>query len=239
MQVLILRLESPLMSFGDVIVDQLGRTSEFPGLSLLTGLLANALGYEHGETEKIQALQDTIQIGVRRVRLGTRLTDYQTVDFSQDFLPVKGWTTHGKLDERKGGQATKEGTHIRYRDYWTNASFFVAVTINSKTLSIEQLKEACQFPARPLFIGRKHCLPSIPIFYTILDSPSIQDALKDIVLPNIPMDQSHPIWYPSLESNSADASIGYTYDLRNWKEGIHSGRRLIKKEYIPYTKIQD
>ena len=41
---LLLRLDAPLMSFGAPMVDSNGVIQEFPALSMLTGLLGNALG---------------------------------------------------------------------------------------------------------------------------------------------------------------------------------------------------
>ena len=42
---LVLRLASPLIAFGGEAIDNLGVIRDFPALSMLTGLLANALGY--------------------------------------------------------------------------------------------------------------------------------------------------------------------------------------------------
>ena len=44
---LILRFDAPLMSFGGPMVDHNGVVQDFPPTSLLTGLIGNALGYEH------------------------------------------------------------------------------------------------------------------------------------------------------------------------------------------------
>ena len=45
MEHLILRLEAPLMAFGGETIDNLGVVRRFPSASMLTGLLANALGW--------------------------------------------------------------------------------------------------------------------------------------------------------------------------------------------------
>ena len=41
---LVLHLEAPLLAFGGVAIDQIGIIRDFPAASMLTGLLANALG---------------------------------------------------------------------------------------------------------------------------------------------------------------------------------------------------
>ncbi|WP_324669367.1 type I-E CRISPR-associated protein Cas5/CasD [Geochorda subterranea] len=44
MRALVMRFDAPLVSFGSVLVDQHGFIDLFPGTSMLTGLVANALG---------------------------------------------------------------------------------------------------------------------------------------------------------------------------------------------------
>ena len=48
---LILNLESPLMAFGGETIDNLGVIRWFPAASMLTGLLANALGWRRVDRE--------------------------------------------------------------------------------------------------------------------------------------------------------------------------------------------
>ena len=57
---LILNLESPLMSFGGETIDNLGVIRWFPAVSMLTGLLANALGWRRVDRERHQDLQDRL-----------------------------------------------------------------------------------------------------------------------------------------------------------------------------------
>lgn len=85
MNVLLLRFDAPLMSFGDVIVDQHNVTDRsFPRLSLLTGLLANALGYRHGDAEALEALQARIEFAARWDVAPARIVDYHTVNLGQE-----------------------------------------------------------------------------------------------------------------------------------------------------------
>ena len=42
---LVLQLEAPLVAFGGVTIDHIGVIRDFPALSMLTGLFANALGW--------------------------------------------------------------------------------------------------------------------------------------------------------------------------------------------------
>ena len=64
---LMLRLEGPLMAFGDVMVDAIGPIRDTPAASTLTGLLANALGVRREESAAVTAAS-----GPARVRLPHR-----------------------------------------------------------------------------------------------------------------------------------------------------------------------
>lgn len=163
MEVLLLHLDAPLMSFGGVMVDARGDTQDFPALSMLTGLLANALGYRHGEAARLERLQERLRYAVREDRRGRRLRDFQTLDLGQDFLR-QGWTTRGTPESRSGGTA-KTATHIRERWYLVGALYLVALTLEpaAEEPTLENLEEALRHPARPLFLGRKSCLPARPL----------------------------------------------------------------------------
>ncbi|WP_082411796.1 type I-E CRISPR-associated protein Cas5/CasD, partial [Methylogaea oryzae] len=96
MDILLLRFDAPLMSFGGVMVDQHGPTERFPGLSLLAGLFGNALGYRHGDAEALEALQARIEYAARWDVEPQALLDYHTVDLGQPKMREPGWTTRGE-----------------------------------------------------------------------------------------------------------------------------------------------
>ena len=78
---LILNLEAPLMSFGGETIDNLGVIRPFPAVSMLTGLLANALEWRRVERQSHQDLQDRLIFAARIDREphgGLRMTDFQS-----------------------------------------------------------------------------------------------------------------------------------------------------------------
>ncbi len=89
---LLLRLEGPLMAFGGETIDNLGVIRDFPAQSMLTGLIANALGWRREDAAEHDRLQARLVFGARLDRLGTRITEYQTARLLQN---DSGWTTHG------------------------------------------------------------------------------------------------------------------------------------------------
>lgn len=234
---LLLRLEAPLLSFGAPSVDQQGVIQPFPALSMISGLIGNALGYDHSEAQLLQALQDRIRYAVRADRPGERVRDYQTVDLGQAHLMGTGWTTHGTPDERGKGEATS-GTHIRQRDYWADALFLVALDMREGTPSLDEVADALERPARTLFLGRKPCLPAGPIFWKKVQAENLVRALCEAP-PLAPTpgwahpkprstEDSFPAWWPEGEAEDPHSVLLPVTDERDWANQIHVGRRLIR-----------
>lgn len=232
MDVLILRLDAPIISFGAPIIDRHGKVQSYPALSMIAGMLGNALGYDHGDFDKLESLQTRLRYASRQDRAGQEIRDYQTVDLSQEFmLDQNAWTTQGWLDKRKGGSSSK-GTHIRLRDYRADSVHTVVITLDpsDEKPTIEELQQALQFPERPLFIGRKTCLPAHPLFLKQMECDSLTEALQKAPLSNRADQRDRfPAWWPVDEDKDqpkADMEQPVT-DCRDWKNQIHVGERWI------------
>ena len=81
-----LQLRAPLAAFGGETIDAHGVIRDFPAQSMLTGLLANALGWTRSMREEHQSLQDRIVFGAlweQEVGL-SRMTDYQTAHLGKN-----------------------------------------------------------------------------------------------------------------------------------------------------------
>ena len=224
MDCLILRFDAPLMSFGCVEVDQLNPTWLFPGKSMLAGLLGNALGWDHRDVDKLQALQDRLRFAARWDAEPVPLTDYQTVDLHQPFMTDTGWTTRGNREGRKGGSAAT-GTHQRWRDYWANGVVTVALTLDDEgPLTVDDLERALRAPMRPLYLGRKPCLPASPILIGRNEARGVKAALAAEPLANIgPRRRPEPV--PALWplDEGQEASTEERFDRRDWANNIHRG----------------
>lgn len=228
---LVLRLDAPLMSFGGVMVDQRGFTDPQPGASMIAGLLANALGYEHRQAERLQRLQERLRMAVRCDRRGTEMVDYQTADLGQDFMR-RTWTTRGVPAERGGGTAST-GTHIRYRHGWADAVLTVVLELApaDEAPPLEDLARALEAPERPLFLGRKHCLPARPLLEGRVEAASLYEALTLAALDERadPETDAFSAWWPT-EGEPKPAEGGREIrvsDRRDWRNQVHVGRRPI------------
>lgn len=224
MDVLLLRLDAPLMSFGAVVVDQNHSVWRFPGVAMLTGLLGNALGWDHRDTRRLQALQDRLRFAARWDAEPELLTDYQTVDLGQDFMIGTGWTTRGRREDRGKGDATT-GTHIRYRDHWANGVATIALALDGEgEPGLAALEQALRCPARPLFLGRKPCLPAGPLLLGRRKAEGVRAALAAEPLADIGPRRRPgriPALWPLDEGEGSQAEERYA--TRDWRNNIHRG----------------
>lgn len=241
MEAILLRLDAPLMSFGSPVVGQEGPTQEFPGQSMLTGLLANALGWDHSNGPKLEWLQKSILYAVRCDRQPTRFVDYQTVDLGQPFLR-SGWTTWGRAESRGGGSGA--GTHIRTRTYLADGIFTVALALSEGPVTVDELEAALREPSRPLFLGRKPCLPAAPLLVGKVEAVSVLAALAEAPLfstdrklaENV---DSYRAWWPDgIEDESViESTILSLSDERDWINQIHAGRRYVRHGRIRLREV--
>ena len=232
MRHLILNLESPLMAFGGETIDNLGVIRWFPAASMLTGLFANALGWRRTERERHQRLQDRLVFAARIDREpagGVRMTDFQTAQLG---AKDQGWTTHGRPEGRAGGANTYDAPHLRFRDYFADMRVTVALRLEpaGDEPTLDNLAGALQEPARPLFIGRKPCLPTTSLFGDFSEGDTALAALLTTTLdePGGEQDSVKLLWPNGEGVNGITANRTYMLtDQRNWGSGLHGGGRQV------------
>jgi CRISPR system Cascade subunit CasD len=225
MDCLMLRFDAPLMSFGAVVVDQNHPIWRYPGKSMLTGLLGNALGWDHRDTDRLQGLEARLRFAARWDAEPVPLQDFQTVDLGQEFMVGTGWTTRGKDESRRGASGTS--THIRKRDYWANGVMTVALTLTGEeSPTLDALETALRYPARPLFLGRKPCMPSGPILIGLRQAESLKAALSAEPLAEIgPRQRPRVIDALWPLDEGPGQGTEERYDRRDWANNIHRGSR--------------
>jgi CRISPR system Cascade subunit CasD len=223
---LILTLEGPIMAFGDEIVDNLGRVRSFPGASNLVGLIGNALGWQRTMRAEHQALQERLDYAVRVDRPGEVISDFQTAKLEKN---DRGWTTGGVPEGRAGGDAAYRSPHLRYRDMVADARLTVALclTPESQPPTLAEVAAALARPARPLFLGRKPCLPARPLCqpdpqYIEADNALTAAAAADAADGGGPI--ARLIGPASVRLAGFDQR--FIADERNWLSGVHGGGRM-------------
>ena len=232
MRHLILNLESPLMAFGGETIDNYGVIRWFPAASMLTGLLANALGWRRVERERHQRLQDGLVFAARIDREpqgGSSMQDFQSAAINNT---ERSWTTRGYPEGRGGGTYQN---HLRYRDYFADMRVTIALRLEPEAEgpTLDELADALQVPARPLFIGRKPCLPSASLFAGFEEGDSVLDALlkAPLTAPGEAPESIRLMW-PVSDGPASSAHVridrrSLLTDQRNWVSGLHGGGRSV------------
>ena len=224
---LVLRLEAPLMAFGGVAIDQFGPVRDFPAASMLAGLVANALGLHWSDRAENQEIQDRLIFAARREREGDVLTDTQNAQLAKT---DKGWTTGGEPEGRAG--ATYDAPHRKTRDYHADLSVRVVLRLDpeEETPTLDALAEAFDRPARPLFLGRKPCLPSALLLANGQDrwvmGDTAYDALRSVRGEGEALRAQWPMGQGPEAGESVDRIVDLA-DLRNWRTGLHGGSRQV------------
>ena len=247
---LVLRLEAPLMAFGGVAIDQIGPVRDFPAASMLTGLIGNALGLHWSDRAEHQAIQDRLIFAARRPlplfsgesygrgrrkREGVLLTDTQNAQLAKT---DKGWTTSGEPEGRAG--ATYDAPHRKTRDYHADLSVHVVLRLDQEEEppTIDALAEAIDRPARPLFFGRKSCLPSTPMLSNGPDRWVMGNTAYE-ALHKVPGEGEARAQWPMGQGPEEGKSVDRIVDLadiRNWGTGLHGGSRQVVEGRISPEK---
>ncbi|WP_191569519.1 type I-E CRISPR-associated protein Cas5/CasD [Paracoccus yeei] len=218
-----LDLAGPLMAFGGVAIDQVGPVRDFPAASMLTGLFANALGLEWRDRQAHQDIQDRLVFAAAIMREGVVITDSQNAQLEKT---DRGWTTWGEPEGRDG--ASYGAPHRRRRDYLADAHVVVVARLVPGAPTTEHIRQALLRPARPLFIGRKPCLPTRPILAGTVNAATAHDAL----IAALPDACGLRACWPADEGPAGHRGQDLP-DLRNWISGFHAGTRRVAEGRLP------
>lgn len=228
MRHLVLRLASPLIAFGGETIDNQGVIRDFPALSMLTGLIANALGWDRSEDVLHNRLQQRLRIGSILESGSQRLMDFQTASIQKGDA---GWTTWGQPETRAGGDNTYVGPHLRYRHYHVELTAWVALHLQSadETPTLDEIATALDRPARPLFIGRKPCLPAGRLVAGWQEAEHVLAALRAWTRHLPPNAGGWRAQWPDGDGELPSDRRSDLCDERNWTSGVHGGWRPVRE----------
>ena len=149
MSTLLLRLASPLQSWGiNAKFDRRG-TLPMPTKSGVIGMVAAAMGKRRNEP--ISDLNSLV-FGVRIDRHGQLLRDYHTAK-------------------------SKKSAYVTHRYYLSDAVFLVGLEGPEDLL--QEIDNAIKNPVFPLFLGRRSCPPEGQVTLGVRSGKSLEEALRD------------------------------------------------------------
>jgi len=163
-EVLPLRLEAPLQSWGDSAKWSIRDTRPEPTLSGILGLVAASHGWQLDDDgdERVADLARRVRLGVRVDREGVPLRDFHTIGGARSGreTPWTGvLTAEGKTKRNPMSGALH--TEVSERYYLCDACFLVMLEADAAALN--DIEGALRSPVWPQFLGRRACVPAAPI----------------------------------------------------------------------------
>ena len=228
---LLVTLKAPLMSFGGAVVDMEHETTlRYPSRAMMTGLIGNALGYRYVDGELLQQLQDNLIMSTWIKSSGDRLIDLQNAHINKS---DKQWTSDRGVASRDGGAYA--GPSQRKRSYLQDAELIIALRFVDEYLDLEYIRDALKYPARPLFIGRKTCLPSARMFTEIRDSDNTLRALLDHAVAGNYLNIMRLVFPASEYIDDVIIDREFVFaDARAWLPNVYTGGSLWREgSYCP------
>lgn len=166
--IILLQLEGALQSWGEHSRFDYRDSAALPTKSAIVGMIGCAMGLRRGD-EDLERISQNIRLAVRCDRPGKMYIDYHTVTAERKILNAAG---NPRCD-----------TIVTHRTYLQDAAFLVAVQTDPELA--EKIVRAFQAPRWLIYLGRKCCIPSVPVFkrmaeeYHSLEEAMISEPLLD------------------------------------------------------------
>lgn len=146
MEYLVLRIQGLMMSFGEGDHWDVRGTNKFPTKSFIVGIIASGMGLSRSDSVKIRQLSKGISFACREDSSPVFLRDYHTI-----------------LDTMKADGKQNKNAVVSPRHYLADGSYTVLVGLKNTDLK-NTIIQAFSDPVWPPYLGRKSCIPSIPLF---------------------------------------------------------------------------
>jgi CRISPR system Cascade subunit CasD len=218
---IVIRLDSPMMSFGGPAFSEVGNTLQFPPKKMLTGLMGAALGYGRTDGDKLQSLQEGFTYAVREDRQGEVIEDFQTVDLETPWM--EGFWGDGRYHGGDEARNTDKAREILRKEYIADGIYTVALSV--ETVAEETLLSALKVPKWPVYIGRKACGAG-HLRPKMVEARNAKEALRKADLHrSADPDGPYRTWIDGDEGRPVNG-------LRDWHSRIHAGKQWVREEVI-------
>lgn len=177
---LVFQLYGVLASWGDIAVGEHRPSLGHPTKSAITGLLAAALGIDRSDDEKHLQLSQKYGVAVCVRASGELLRDYHTVQVPGGKREYASRRDELMLD------SLNLNTILSQRDYRNDALYQVAVWQQSENTpyTLDDLRGSLLEPHFTLYLGRKSCPVSLPLFPLVVSGSSLKQAFDFYPLEN-------------------------------------------------------
>ncbi len=166
MSTLVLRLEGPLQAWSTQGKLGIRDTEREPTKSGVLGLVGAALGMSRDDDETLAHLA-ALSMAVRVDQPGSLLRDYHTAGGGR----FREYSDRGKKFHVHGA-----GSVVLSERYYLQDASFVAA-LGGDDVLVERIGAALRAPRWPIFLGRRSCPPSRPVFEAMVACP-VADAVR-------------------------------------------------------------
>lgn len=172
MNFLVFQLYGAMASWGEAAVGGDRLTSLHPSRSAILGLLGAALGIRRDETSRLNALHQSVKIGIKQYEAGTLLRDFHTSQVPSEKKNVEHLTRREEL------QQDKLNTILSSRDYRSDGLWVIAIWLeDTSEFTLEHIQTALHKPKFVLSLGRKSCPLGLPLRAQIVTDIDLRTAL--------------------------------------------------------------
>lgn len=163
MKIIKIPFSAPLQSWGEDARWDTRSTALRPTKSGIIGYLGCCFGYPRGD-ERLNRLNNDLCVAIRTDRPGRILTDFQTVQ-----------GTGGVIMNADNKPRTGGGTIITPKQYLQDAWF--TVFLSGEDQLLENCFSALLHPEWAPYLGRKSCVPAVPVLPEWIEAETLQDAV--------------------------------------------------------------
>lgn len=211
---LALHLEGPLQSWGFDSQYSRRNTGLFPTKSAIAGMCCAALGYSRGSEDERKFLEDFRNLRMTAISIPRKIKHaYRNNEFKE--LEVRRLQDYHTVQNTKKADGKIKDCHITYRQYLTDSSF--GVLLEGDSSLVEKIEKGLQNPVWGLWLGRKNCIPTAPIYAGAYSTK--EEALKKL-LEDRPLEKfTHQIEVDSFaegKDSLPDQPVSFDISKRNY-----------------------
>lgn len=176
-QYLALRLEGPLQAWGADSQYSRRNTGLMPTRSAIAGIVCAALGLDRGSDQEKEFLAEFGALSMLSIAIPRTIVTKGPGEIRKKNLTVRRLQDYHTVQNTVTADGGVKDCHITHRQYLTDAVF--GVLLAGETSLIKKIAEALFDPVWGVWLGRKSCIPSAPIF---AGTQSSRDAALKILL---------------------------------------------------------
>ena len=180
---LILKLQGAMQAWGSHTYEDYRPSLIFPTRSAVVGLLGACLGLEREKPQALKDLNDSFELGLS-VLAHPRLVEQR--HFEKELKPRivslhKMTDYHTVLDARRSDGSKRDDAIVSRREYLCDAEFTLALSFKDRAVySLDKVMQAVKKPYYTPYLGRRSCPLHRPLFETIVNADTAEQALRHI-----------------------------------------------------------